>query len=147
MICGSMLSGKTEELIRCIRRANSVKQRAETFKSAIDTRYSEEDVASHDRHVIQSAPVNSSSSILLLSSDTDVVGIDGAQFFGDGLAKVCNELASKGVRVIIVGLDMDFQGKSLGSIPDLCAIADEVTRVYAICAKHDTLAYISHRLM
>ncbi|MFR2733863.1 thymidine kinase [Hoylesella buccalis] len=147
VICGSMFSGKTEELIRRMRRASFAKQRVEIFKPAIDTRYSEENVVSHDQHAIQSTPVDSSSSILLLSSDADVVGIDEAQFFDDGLVKVCNELANKGVRVIIAGLDMDFQGRPFGPIPGLCAIADEVTKVHAICVKCGTLAYISHRLV
>lgn len=147
VICGSMFSGKTEELIRRMRRANFAKQRVEIFKPAIDTRYSEENVVSHDQHAIQSTPVDSSSSILLLSSDADVVGIDEAQFFDDGLVKVCNELANKGVRVIIAGLDMDFQGRPFGPIPGLCAIADEVTKVHAICVKCGALAYISHRLV
>lgn len=147
VICGSMFSGKTEELIRRLRRANFAKQRVEIFKPAIDTRYSEENVVSHDQHAIQSTPVDSSSSILLLSSDAEVVGIDEAQFFDDGLVKVCNELANKGVRVIIAGLDMDFQGRPFGPIPGLCAIADEVTKVHAICVKCGALAYISHRLV
>lgn len=142
-----MFSGKTEELIRRMRRASFAKQRVEIFKPAIDTRYSEENVVSHDQHTIQSTPVDSSSSILLLSSDADVVGIDEAQFFDDGLVKVCNELANKGVRVIIAGLDMDFQGRPFGPIPGLCAIADEVTKVHAICVKCGALAYISHRLV
>ena len=146
VICGSMFSGKTEELIRRMRRASFAKQRVEIFKPAIDTRYSEENVVSHDQHAIQSTPVDSSSSILLLSSDADVVGIDEAQFFDDGLVKVCNELANKG-RVIIAGLDMDFQGRPFGPIPGLCAIADEVTKVHAICVKCGALAYISHRLV
>lgn len=147
VICGSMFSGKTEELIRRMRRASFAKQRVEIFKPAIDTRYSEENVVSHDQHAILSTPVDSSSSILLLSSDADVVGIDEAQFFDDGLVKVCNELANKGVRVIIAGLDMDFQGRPFGPIPGLCAIADEVTKVHAICVKCGALAYISHRLV
>ena len=147
VICGSMFSGKTEELIRRMRRASFAKQRVEIFKPAIDTRYSEENVVSHDQHAIQSTPVDSSSSILLLSSDAEVVGIDEAQFFDDGLVKVCNELANKGVRVIIAGLDMDFQERPFGPIPGLCAIADEVTKVHAICVKCGALAYISHRLV
>lgn len=147
VICGSMFSGKTEELIRRMRRASFAKQRVEIFKPAMDTRYSEENVVSHDQHAILSTPVDSSSSILLLSSDTDVVGIDEAQFFDKGLVNVCNELANKGVRVIIAGLDMDFQGRPFGPIPGLCAIADEVTKVHAICVKCGALAYISHRLV
>lgn len=147
VICGSMFSGKTEELIRRMRRASFAKQRVEIFKPAIDTRYSEENVVSHDQHTILSTPVDSSSSILLLSSDAEVVGIDEAQFFDKGLVNVCNELANKGVRVIIAGLDMDFQGRPFGPIPGLCAIADEVTKVHAICVKCGALAYISHRLV
>lgn len=147
VICGSMFSGKTGELIRRMRRASFAKQRVEIFKPAIDTRYSEENVVSHDQHTILSTPVDSSSSILLLSSDAEVVGIDEAQFFDKGLVNVCNELANKGVRVIIAGLDMDFQGRPFGPIPGLCAIADEVTKVHAICVKCGALAYISHRLV
>ena len=117
------------------------------FKPAIDTRYSEQDVVSHDQNVINSTPVESSASILLLSSDMDVVGIDEAQFLDDGLVDVCNELANRGVRVIIAGLDMDFKGIPFGPIPALCAIADEVTKVHAICVKCGALAYVSHRLV
>ncbi|WP_315343633.1 thymidine kinase, partial [Hoylesella oralis] len=132
VVCGSMFSGKTEELIRRMKRAKFAKQKAEIFKPAIDTRYSEQDVVSHDQNVINSTPVESSASILLLSSDMDVVGIDEAQFLDDGLVDVCNELANRGVRVIIAGLDMDFKGIPFGPIPALCAIADEVTKVHAI---------------
>ena len=110
VVCGSMFSGKTEELIRRLRRAQFAKQRVEIFKPAIDVRYSEEDVVSHDQKHIQSTPIDSSASILLLTSNIDVVGIDEAQFFDDGLVEVCNELANRGVRVIIAGLDMDFKG-------------------------------------
>jgi len=145
VVCGSMFSGKTEELIRRMRRAQFAKQRVEIFKPAIDVRYSEEDVVSHDQKHIKSTPIDSSASILLLSGDIDVVGIDEAQFFDAGLVDVCNELAYRGVRVIIAGLDMDFQGKPFGPIPALCAIADEVTKVHAICVRCGALAYVSHR--
>lgn len=147
VVCGSMFSGKTEELIRRLRRAKFAKQRVEIFKPALDTRYSEIEVVSHDRNSIMSTPVDSSSSILLLSSDIDVVGIDEAQFFDDGLVAVCNELANKGIRVIVAGLDMDFKGVPFGPIPALCAIADEVTKVHAICVRCGALAYVSHRLV
>ena len=147
VVCGSMFSGKTEELIRRIKRAVFAKQRVEIFKPAIDTRYSDEEVVSHDRNSIVSTPVDTSGTILLLSSDIDVVGIDEAQFLDDGLVDVCNQLANRGVRVIIAGLDMDFQGKPFGPMPALCAIADEVTKVHAICVRCGALAYVSHRLV
>ena len=147
VVCGSMFSGKTEELIRRLKRAEFAKQRVEIFKPALDTRYSEIEVVSHDRNSTMSTPVDSSSSILLLSSDIDVVGIDEAQFFDDGLVAVCNELANKGIRVIVAGLDMDFKGVPFGPIPALCAIADEVTKVHAICVRCGALAYVSHRLV
>ena len=145
VICGSMFSGKTEELIRRLRRAKFAKQRVEIFKPAIDVRYSEEDVVSHDQNHIRSTPLDSSASILLLSSNIDVVGIDEAQFFDMGLVDVCNELANRGIRVIIAGLDMDFRGVPFGPMPALCAIADDVTKVHAICVKCGSLAYVSHR--
>ena len=147
VICGSMFSGKTEELIRRLRRAKFARQKVEIFKPAIDIRYSEEDVVSHDQNHIPSTPLDSSASILLLSSDIDVVGIDEAQFFDMGLVDVCNELANRGVRVIIAGLDMDFKGIPFGPMPALCAIADDVTKVHAICVKCGNLAYVSHRLV
>ena len=147
VVCGSMFSGKTEELIRRLKRAKFAKQNVEIFKPAIDTRYSDIDVVSHDQHCIPSTPIDNSSSIALLSSDIDVVGIDEAQFLDDGLIDVCNDLANRGIRVIVAGLDMDFQGKPFGPIPALCAIADEVTKVHAICVKCGSLAYISHRLV
>ncbi len=147
VVCGSMFSGKTEELIRRLKRAKFAKQKVEIFKPAIDTRYSDEEVVSHDRHSIPSTPIDSSASILLLSADIDVVGIDEAQFFDEGLIDVCNELANRGVRIIVAGLDMDFKGKPFGPIPALCAIADEVTKVHAICVKCGALAYVSHRLV
>lgn len=147
VVCGSMFSGKTEELIRRMRRAKFARQRVEIFKPAIDTRYSDEDVVSHDHNIITSTPIDSSASILLLTSEIDVVGIDEAQFFDQGIVDVCNELANRGIRVIVAGLDMDFKGIPFGPMPALCAIADEVTKVHAICVKCGALAYVSHRLV
>jgi len=147
VICGSMFSGKTEELIRRMKRAQFAKQRVEIFKSSIDTRYSEENVVSHDQNTIRSTPIDSSGNILLLASDIDVVGIDEAQFLDDGLMDVCNQLANNGVRVIVAGLDMDYKGVPFDPIPALCAVADEVTKVHAICVKCGALAYVSHRLI
>ena len=145
VVCGSMFSGKTEELIRRMKRAKFAKQKVEIFKPALDTRYSDNDVVSHDQNAIPSTPVETSSSILLLSSDIEVVGIDEAQFLDMGLVDVCNELANRGVRVIIAGLDMDFRGVPFGPMPALCAIADDVTKVHAICVRCGNLAYVSHR--
>ena len=145
VVCGSMFSGKTEELIRRLRRAKFARQRVEIYKPAIDKRYSEEEVVSHDSNAIMSTPIDSSAQILLLSSDIDVVGIDEAQFFDDGLVDVCNELANRGVRVIVAGLDMDYKGVPFGPIPALCAIADDVQKVHAICVNCGALAYVSHR--
>ena len=147
VVCGSMFSGKTEELIRRMKRAKFAKQRVEIFKPTVDTRYSDEDVVSHDQNAIHSTPIDASGAILLLASDIDVVGIDEAQFLDDGLVDVCNELANRGVRVIIAGLDMDYKGVPFGPIPALCAIADEVTKVHAICVRCGALAYVSHRLV
>lgn len=147
VVCGSMFSGKTEELIRRMKRAKFARQKVEIFKPSIDTRYSDEDVVSHDHNIIPSTPIESSATILLLSSDIDVVGIDEAQFLDEGLIDVCNQLANRGVRVIVAGLDMDFKGLPFGPIPALCAIADEVTKVHAICVKCGALAYVSHRLI
>ena len=145
VVCGSMFSGKTEELIRRMRRAKFARQRVEIFKPSIDVRYSEADVVSHDQNHILSTPIDSSASILLLASDIDVVGIDEAQFLDMGLVDVCNELANRGVRVIVAGLDMDYKGVPFGPMPGLCAIADDVTKVHAICVKCGNLAYVSHR--
>ena len=145
VVCGSMFSGKTEELIRRLRRAQFARQKVEIYKPAIDVRYSEEDVVSHDKNHILSTPIDSSTSILLLSSDIDVVGIDEAQFFDMGIVDVCNELANRGVRVIVAGLDMDYKGIPFGPMPALCAIADDVTKVHAICVRCGALAYVSHR--
>lgn len=145
VVCGSMFSGKTEELIRRMRRAKYARQKVLIFKPAMDTRYSEDDVVSHDRHSIASTPVNASADILKLAGDIDVVGIDEAQFLDDGIVDVCNTLAYNGVRVIVAGLDMDFKGVPFGPMPALCAIADDVTKVHAICVKCGRIAYISHR--
>ena len=145
VVCGSMFSGKTEELIRRMRRAQFARQKVEIFKPSIDTRYSEEEVVSHDHNAIPSTLIDASAQILLLATDIDVVGIDEAQFFDEGLVDVCNELANRGVRVIVAGLDMDYKGVPFGPIPSLCAIADEVTKVHAICVRCGALAYVSHR--
>ena len=147
VVCGSMFSGKTGDLIRRMKRAKFAKQKVEIFKPAIDTRYSDVNVVSHDQTAIPSTPVDTSSTILLLSSDIDVVGIDEAQFLDNGLVEVCNELANRGVRVIVAGLDMDFKGVPFGPMPALCAIADDVTKVHAICVRCGSLAYLSHRLV
>ena len=146
VVCGSMFSGKTEELIRRLKRARFAKQRVEIFKPQIDTRYSEEEVVSHDANSIPSTPVTSSGNILLLSSDVDVVGIDEAQFFDDNLVDVCNKLANQGIRVIVAGLDMDFKGNPFGPIPKIMACAEHITKVHAICMKCGNLAQYSHRL-
>ena len=147
VICGSMFSGKTEELIRRLKRANFAKLRVEIFKPKIDTRYSEEDVVSHDRTAIRSTPVESSGSIMLMTSEVDVVGIDEAQFFDEGLVDVCQQLANSGIRVIVAGLDMDFRCTPFGPMPALMAIADDVYKVHAICVRCGALAYVSHRLV
>lgn len=147
VICGSMFSGKTEELIRRMKRAKYARQRLEIFKPAIDTRYDEVKVVSHDANAIQSTPVPSSSNILLLTSEVDVVGIDEAQFFDGGLVDVCNHLADNGIRVIVAGLDMDFRGNPFGPIPRLLATAEYVTKVHAICMRCGALASYSHRLV
>ncbi|MDL2223527.1 thymidine kinase [Bacteroidales bacterium OttesenSCG-928-M11] len=146
VICGSMFSGKTEELIRRMRRAQFAKQNVEIFKPAVDTRYSEEEVVSHDRNSIPCTPVENSGNIILLSGDIDVVGIDEAQFFDDGLVDVCTRLANQGIRVIVAGLDMDFKGIPFGPIPALCAIAEDVTKTHAICVECGHLAGYSYRL-
>jgi thymidine kinase len=145
VICGSMFSGKTEELIRRLRRAQFAKQKVEIFKPAIDTRYHEQEVVSHNSTSIQSTPVPSSSTILLLANDSDVVGIDEAQFFDEEIVHVCNQLANNGIRVIVAGLDMDYTGKPFGPIPALLASAEYVTKVHAICMQCGNLAQYSHR--
>jgi thymidine kinase len=145
VICGSMFSGKTEELIRRLRRAQFAKQSVEIFKPTIDIRYHETEVVSHDSNSIRSTPVESSQNILLLSSDVDVIGIDEAQFFDSELVNVCNELANQGIRVIVAGLDMDYRGFPFGPIPSLLATAEYVTKVHAICMRCGNLANHSHR--
>ncbi len=145
VICGSMFSGKTEELIRRLKRAKLAQQRVEIFKPAIDDRYDNESVVSHDENIIKSTPVKSSSKILLLASDVDVIGIDEAQFFDPGLAETCNHLANQGIRVIVAGLDMDFKGKPFGPIPALLAYAEFITKVHAICLRCGALAQYSYR--
>ncbi|QZT36402.1 thymidine kinase [Halosquirtibacter xylanolyticus] len=146
VVCGSMFSGKTEELIRRLKRAQIAKQNVEIFKPSIDTRYSEDKVVSHDESAIRSTPVENPANILLLSADTDVVGIDEAQFFDSSIVDVCRELANSGVRVIVAGLDMDFKGVPFGPIPSLMAEAEYVTKVHAICVRCGNLAQFSHRL-
>jgi thymidine kinase len=146
VICGSMFSGKTEELIRRIKRAQFARQKVEIFKPSIDNRYHELKVVSHQGSEIHSTPVPSSSNILLLTAaDTEVVGIDEVQFFDNELPNVCKQLADRGVRVIAAGLDMDFQGNPFGPMPQLLAGAEYVTKVHAICLNCGALAYVSHR--
>lgn len=145
VICGSMFSGKTEELIRRLNRARIAKQGVEIFKPHIDKRYSEEDVVSHDSKAIRSIPVESANQILFYSADMEVIGIDEAQFFDNALSSVCTQLANSGIRVIVAGLDMDFQGKPFGPIPELMARAEYVTKVHAICMRCGNLAHYSHR--
>lgn len=146
VICGSMFSGKTEELIRRLNRALIAKQSVEIFKPSVDTRYHESDVVSHNESAIRSTPVQFANDIILLSGTSDVVGIDEAQFFDDSLVEVCNQLASHGKRVIIAGLDMDFEGNPFGPIPNLLAQAEYVTKVHAICMNCGALASYSYRL-
>lgn len=145
VICGSMFSGKTEELIRRIRRAQIAKLNIEIFKPRIDTRYHEEAVVSHDHNSIASIPVDSAASILLYGSNAQVIAIDEAQFFDDGLPEVCNQLANRGTRVIVAGLDMDFQGRPFGPLPAMMAIAEHVVKVYAVCVCCGSPASFSFR--
>ncbi|MDO9594882.1 MAG: thymidine kinase [Lutibacter sp.] len=145
VICGSMFSGKTEELIRRLKRAQFAKQKVEIFKPAIDVRYDVEKVVSHDANEIRSTPVPSSANIRLLASDVDVVGIDEAQFFDEEIVAVCNDLANRGVRVIVAGLDMDFKGNPFGPMPALMATAEYVTKVHAVCTRTGNLAHYSYR--
>jgi thymidine kinase len=147
VICGSMFSGKTEELIRRLNRAKIARQKVEIFKPEIDTRYDIRQVVSHDAHSIMSTPVQSASQILLFVHDVHVVGIDEAQFFDDGLISVCDRLANDGIRVIVAGLDMDYLGKPFGPVPSLMAIAEYVTKIHAICMKCGDLAHYSHRII
>lgn len=145
VICGSMFSGKTEELIRRLKRARIAMQKVEIYKPRIDTRYDDEDVVSHDANSIRSTPVDSSNQILLMANDFDVVGIDEAQFFDDELSSVCNTLANNGIRVIVAGLDMDYLGRPFGPMPALLAMAEYVTKVHAICPYCGDLANYTHR--
>lgn len=147
VVCGSMFSGKTEELIRRLRRARIARQRVEIYKPAMDTRYSNVDVVSHDATSIPSTPVDAADSIVLLAAEADVVGIDEAQFFDATLVDVCVQLANAGKRVIVAGLDMDFRGQPFGPMPALMAVAEEVTKVHAICVRCGQLAYVSHRIV
>ena len=145
VICGSMFSGKTEELLRRLKRANFAKLKVEIYKPTIDTRYDNQKVVSHDENYISSMIVNTSSEILNLIDNPDVVAIDEAQFFTDDLSNICNELASSGIRVIVAGLDMDFLGNPFGPIPNLLAIAEHVTKVHAICLDCGDIANHSYR--
>lgn len=146
VICGCMFSGKTEELIRRLNRALIARQKVEIFKPAVDKRYHEEKIVSHAEREIRSTPVQFASDILLLAGDCDVVGIDEAQFFDDAIVEVCNKLANSGKRVIVAGLDMDYEGKPFGPMPFLLAVAEFVTKVHAICAQTGELASFSFRL-
>lgn len=146
VIVGSMFSGKTEELIRRLRRAELAKQKVEIFKPSIDTRYSGEEVVSHNCTTILSTPVELSSQILLLADNVDVIGIDEAQFFDKGIVDVCIKLANNGIRVIVAGLDMDFMGRPFGPMPELLSVAEYVTKVHAVCMKCGELAQYSHRM-
>ncbi|MFS4415535.1 thymidine kinase [Maribacter sp. 2307ULW6-5] len=145
VIAGSMFSGKTEELIRRLRRAQFAKLKVEIFKPMVDTRYDDEMVVSHDANEIRSTPVPAAANIRILADTCDVIGIDEAQFFDDGIVAVCNDLANKGVRVIVAGLDMDFKGNPFGPMPALMATAEYVTKVHAICTRTGNLAHYSFR--
>lgn len=145
VICGSMFSGKTEELIRRLKRAKFAKQRVEIFKPAVDVRYDDEMVVSHDSNEIRSTPVPAAANIPILADGCDVVGIDEAQFFDDEIVSVCNDLANKGIRVIVAGLDMDFKGNPFGPMPNLMATAEYVTKVHAVCTRTGNLAQFSFR--
>ena len=145
VICGSMFSGKTEELIRRLKRAQFARQKVEIFKPAIDVRYDENMVVSHDANEIRSTPVPAAANIPILADGCDVVGIDEAQFFDDEIVRVCNDLANKGVRVIVAGLDMDFKGNPFGPMPNLMATAEYVTKVHAVCTRTGNLAQYSYR--
>tara|TARA_R110002050_G_scaffold243115_1_gene379489 strand:- start:14586 stop:15236 length:651 start_codon:yes stop_codon:yes gene_type:complete len=145
VICGSMFSGKTEELIRRLKRAQFARQKVEIFKPTIDVRYNEDMVVSHDDNEIRSTPVPAAANIPILADGCDVVGIDEAQFFDDEIVRVCNDLANKGIRVIVAGLDMDFKGNPFGPMPNLMATADYVTKVHAVCTRTGNLAQYSYR--
>ncbi len=146
VITGSMFSGKTEELIRRLKRAQIAKQKVAIFKPELDKRYSEKEIVSHDQSSIPSIPIKHPAQILEHSNEAEVIGIDEAQFFDDSIIEICNDLANKGKRVIIAGLDMDYQGKPFGPMPALMAIAEYVTKVHAICIKCGNLAHFSHRI-
>ena len=146
VICGSMFSGKTEELIRRMKRAQFAKQKVEIYKPCIDVRYSEDQVVSHDAHCIPSTPIDSPAKMLELSNDTEVVGIDEAQFFDETIVEVAQTLANRGVRVIVAGLDTDFMGKPFGPMPALMAVAEDIQKVHAICVRCGSPANHSHRL-
>lgn len=146
VVVGSMFSGKTEELIRRLKRAKIARQTVEIYKPIIDVRYSEDEVVSHDENSIRSTPIENSANILLLAGDVDVIGIDEAQFFDKGLLDVVVKLANMGIRVIIAGLDMDFKGAPFGPIPGLMAVADHITKVHAICVRCGSIAQFSHRI-
>ncbi|MGI6320205.1 MAG: thymidine kinase [Bacteroidales bacterium] len=145
VVCGSMFSGKTEELIRRLRRAQIAKMNVEIFKPAVDVRYDEDDIVSHNENAIRSTPVESSQQILLMANDVEVVGIDEVQFFDSEIVNVCNTLANNGIRVIVAGLDMDYSGKPFGVMPQLMAVAEYVTKVHAICIDCGDLAQFTHR--
>lgn len=145
VVCGSMFSGKTEELIRRLKRAKFARQKVEIFKPIIDVRYDEDKVVSHDANEIPSTPVPAAANIPILADGCDVVGIDEAQFFDDEIVRVCNDLANKGVRVIVAGLDMDFKGNPFGPMPALMATAEYVTKVHAVCTRTGNLAQYSYR--
>ena len=145
VICGSMFSGKTEELIRRLKRVEIANLKVEIFKPSIDMRYDDVKIVSHDANKLQSTPVSNSQTILLLAQDVDVVGIDEAQFFDDQITNVCEQLALKGIRVIVAGLDMDYQGKPFGQMPNLLATADYITKLHAICMKCGNIANVSYR--
>ena len=147
VICGSMFSGKTEELIRRLKRAKIANLKVEIFKPAIDTRYDEIKIVSHDENFIHSTPIDSSQTLLLMAQDVDVIGLDEAQFFDNEIANVCDELALRGVRVIVAGLDMDFMAKPFGQMPFLMAKADYVTKLHAICMKCGNIANYSYRII
>jgi len=146
VICGSMFSGKTEELIRRLKRAQIAQQRVEIFKPSIDTRYDDNLVTSHDQNQIPSTPVPAAANIPILADNCDVVGIDEAQFFDEEIVTVCNDLANRGIRVIVAGLDMDFKGNPFGPMPALMATAEYVTKVHAVCTRTGNLAHYSHRM-
>ena len=146
IICGSMFSGKTEELIRRLNRAKYAKQKIKVFKPIIDSRFNKDFVFSHDKNQIKSKSVSKSSDIKIKAKDYDVIGIDEAQFFDNGIVKICNDLANEGIRVIVAGLDMDYKGNPFGPMPNLMAIAEYVTKLHAICAKSGNLANHSYRI-